>query len=66
MIAQNKLDPANVSAAGTEPFDKSFSSEPKIHQKKKASEGTIARRLYTTIARIEYFSLTNRPQNTSA
>jgi hypothetical protein len=36
MIAQNKLNPANVSAAGTEPLDKSFSEEPKIQQKKNA------------------------------
>jgi len=45
MIAQNKLNPANVSAAGTEPFDKSFSEEPKIHQNKKANAGVMANRL---------------------
>jgi hypothetical protein len=45
MIAQNKLNPANVSTAGTDPFDKSFSEEPKIHQNKKASEGVMANKL---------------------
>jgi len=66
MMAQNKLNPARVSANGTEPLDRSFSEEPKIHQKKKAREGAIARRLYITMASIEYFSLTSKPQKTSA
>jgi hypothetical protein len=66
MMAQNKPSPASVSAAGTDPFDKSFSEEPKIHQKKNAIEGVMARRLYITMARMEYFSLTSRLQKISA
>lgn len=45
IIAQNKLNPASVSVAGTDPLERSFSLESDIHQKKNAKDRDMAIKL---------------------